>query len=364
MEEFLQGAGGTISGAWQIITNPGVWIVLLISAAVWFLIKDKGYKWPGAIATVVFGLLIVFWVVPLITRNGLRSVGDTNRAYAKDCAYAGLPCPGDSPMYSLDTSTFSLETGGGGATYNSNPNGSGQGVVAEPQVTFNIRKDALAKWVAEKLPNLRPTDWLAEGASSDLLPKGTTCRVTMQENGAKTNEVWTWACNNSRGEYASVDGYVFETNGWIARDSRIFDVNDTGPDGVEVYGTGDWKDCTSCWDKEVVAPPSSVADSGSTETERTQSNDDGEANQTSTSTLKVVDNSGGGAWTYTPTGSGGQLSCVGVSQDHVGTIPFGTTVTSIQLFPGAGWTNYMGSKDLLLVNWNGNSVCVFAGTVQ
>lgn len=361
MDKFLNNAGGLVSGAWQILTNPGFWIVLGLASLVWFLIKDKGYKWPGAIATVVFGLLILFWVVPLLTRNGLRSVGDTNRAYAKDCAYAGLPCPGDSPMFALDNPSSSQDGGGGGVTYDSGGS-QGQGVVAEPQIKFHIRKDALTKWVGEKIPNPRPTDWLSTGASSDLIPTGTTCRVTGDGSGGKTEEVWTWACNNDRGKYSSVDGLVFETNGWIARDSRIFDVNDTGADGVEVFGTGDFKSCETCWDKEVVTPEPTTAFAPADTSTPDTSNDSN--NDSSSTTLKVVDRSGGGAWTYTPvTGANGQ-TCVGVSQDHAGTIPFGTSVTSVQLFPGAGWTNYMGSNDLLLVNWNEKIVCVFAGTVQ
>jgi hypothetical protein len=69
------------------------------------------------------------------------------------------------------------------------------------------------------------------------------------------NEVWDWACNNSRGEFTSVQGVQFTTNGYIARDSRMFNANNTGKDGQEVFGTGDWRKCESCWDRIVATVP-------------------------------------------------------------------------------------------------------------
>lgn len=79
---------------------------------------------------------------------------------------------------------------------------------------------------------------------------------------------------------------------------------------------------------------------------------------TTSGNYKVTDSSGGGAYWYTPVNN----SCVGVTHSNAGVIPYGQTVTisDANIYAGAGWVTYLGSKDMGLTS---DGKCIFMGAV-
>ncbi|MFZ2153043.1 MAG: hypothetical protein WAV41_03220 [Microgenomates group bacterium] len=361
---------GSLRAGWEGASNSiaplvGWFVVLAIVMFAWALLTThkKG---------VLFTLGIVFIVGPLIVRYGPglwtdSAIGGADSVQAKACKrYGGQYCNG-LPGYAMVESSSSSNSGGGttyAAPAGTDVTGGQQSLL--PNVTVTVLSDAGTTWLKDFTvlmggslqpqnapPALGPAMFPIKGVVSG---KCSNCATA-----GKDNENWDIAINFDE---SWVTPIVFSVNGNIARNLGV----SADRNGFSFTGTGKWETiCQGCVTTITTQPDPIVKQPDPNTTSQSDPNVNVQPDPNPGDKLVTINDTSDnkGAWYYTSSTDGaGNPTCVGIDQNHDGTIPNNTSVTSVQLFVGAAWTTYLRSNDMLMVKYGDKDVCVFAGTAQ
>jgi hypothetical protein len=319
-----------------LVQNAG-WLIT-VGIVVFFvdLLVNHG-KSPIFVIGLIFILvpLTARWAPPLWTSSGIGGADDAQSIVCKR-----WPDKCVQGYQSVDAGAVLLGQDGGGMTIASSSS-------LSPSLAYQVKPNAgdiwLEAWTKAIGGSLTPADGINGLAASPAgFPPSVVSTTCLHCLPGEAGEKWEMKL-----VFENASPITIVVNGKVARYLGV--AVDSKEKMVTTFeGTGTWQAvCPQCLEPVAETGQRSAVVIPTTSAQTTEL----AANE-----YRITDSSGGGAYWYQPVSG----SCDGVAQSKSGIIPFGTTVTVAQEFPGVGWVSYLGNKDMVLTTDN---KCIFKGTI-